>query len=92
MVSELRSIGFIINPYDPCVTNKIVNGKQLTLQWHVDDLMISHVDITVINKFLQELKAIHGNSLTESIGNKQHNYLGMIFDFSSRNEVQINMS
>ena len=28
LVSELRSMGFIINPYDPCVANKIVNGKQ----------------------------------------------------------------
>ncbi len=91
LVSELRSMGFIINPYDPCDANKIVNGKQLTLQWHVDDLMISHVDITAINKFLQELKAIYGNSLTEGIV-KQQNYLGMIFDFSSKNEVQINMT
>jgi hypothetical protein len=91
LVSELRSMGFIINPYDPCVANKIVNGKQLTLQWHVDDPMISHVDITAINKFLQELKAIYGNSLTESIG-KQHDYLGMVYDFSSKNVVQINMT
>ncbi len=52
LVSELRSMGFIINPYDPCVANKIVNRKQLTLQWHVDDLMISHVNIMAINKFL----------------------------------------
>ncbi len=57
----------------------------------MDDLLISHVNITAINKFLQELKAIYGNSLTESIG-KQHDYLGMIFDFSSKNEVQINMT
>ena len=34
---------------------------------------------------------IYGDSLTESTG-KQHNYLGMIFDFSSKNEVQINMN
>jgi hypothetical protein len=34
---------------------------------------------------------IHGDSLTEST-RKQHNYLGMIFDFSSKNEVQINMN
>ncbi len=34
---------------------------------------------------------IYGDSLTEST-RKQHNYLGMIFDFSSKNEVQINMN
>ncbi len=53
--------------------------------------MISHVSIMAINKFLQELKAIYGNLLTESTG-KQHDYLGMIFDFLSKNEVQINMT
>jgi hypothetical protein len=34
---------------------------------------------------------IYGDSLTESTG-KQHDYLGMIFGFSSKNEVQINMN
>ncbi len=34
---------------------------------------------------------IYGDSLTESTG-KQNDYLGMIFDFSSKNEVQINMN
>ncbi len=51
-LSELRSMGFIINPYDPCIANKIVNGNQLMLQLHVGDLMISHVDMMAINKFL----------------------------------------
>ncbi len=31
LVSELRLMGFIINPYSPCVANKIVDGNQLTL-------------------------------------------------------------
>jgi hypothetical protein len=41
--------GFEINPYDRCVANKMVNGKQLTVGWHVDDLKISHVDTTVVD-------------------------------------------
>ncbi len=37
---ELEDYGFKINPYDPCVTNKMTtSGKQMTLVWHVDDLM-----------------------------------------------------
>jgi hypothetical protein len=91
LVSELKSMGFGVNPYDPCIAIKIVDGHQLTLRWHVDDLMISHVDMSAINDFLRELKVIYDDSLTESTG-KQHNYLGMIFDFSSKNEVQINMN
>jgi hypothetical protein len=84
-------MGFVVNPYDPCIANKIVDGHQLTLQWHVDNLMISHIDMSAINDFLQELKVIYGDSLTKSTG-KQQDYLGMIFDLSSKNEVQINMN
>ena len=42
--ADLESIGFKFNPYDPCVANRIVNGKQHTVQFHVDDLMSSHQD------------------------------------------------
>ncbi len=39
---ELEEYGFVVNPYDPCVANKNVgNGEQLTVIWHVDDLMSS---------------------------------------------------
>ena len=30
--------------HDPCVANKMVNGTQMTIRLHVDDLMISHLD------------------------------------------------
>ncbi len=31
LVTELKSQGFEINPYDPCVANAIVKGKQITV-------------------------------------------------------------
>jgi hypothetical protein len=34
--------GFTINPYDWCVTNKIIDGRQCTVLCHVNDLKISH--------------------------------------------------
>ena len=37
---NIRSIGFELNPYDPCVANKIVDGAQLTVVWHVYDLIL----------------------------------------------------
>ena len=52
LVLELKSMGFVINPYDPCIANKIVDGHQLTLRRHVDDLIISHIDMSAINDFL----------------------------------------
>ncbi len=52
LVLELKSMGFVVNPYDLCIANKIVDGHQLTLRWHVDDLIISHVDMSAIIDFL----------------------------------------
>ena len=46
--SQLVEWGFVINPYNFCVANKIINGKQCTVVWHVDDLKISHVDPKVV--------------------------------------------
>jgi len=37
------------NPYDPCVWNKQVKGKQLTICFHVNDCKISHVDSNVLD-------------------------------------------
>ena len=42
-VKILLSIGFELNPYDPCVANTTVDNLQLTVVWHVDDLKVSHV-------------------------------------------------
>jgi hypothetical protein len=46
-------MGFEINPYDPCVANKMVNGTQMTIRWHVNDLMISHLSQDEIMKVVQ---------------------------------------
>jgi hypothetical protein len=39
------------------VANKIVNGKQMTLCWHVDDMKVSHFERNkvdnMINKWLR---------------------------------------
>ena len=35
LVANLKSVGFQLNPYDPCVANNIVDGTQLTFVWHV---------------------------------------------------------
>ena len=42
--ASLKEWGFTINPYDWCVANNEVNGEQITVVWHVDDLKISHAD------------------------------------------------
>ena len=54
-VGDLIKIGFELNPYDPCVANKTINGKQLTLLWHVDDIKASHVEAEVITRMAKWL-------------------------------------
>ena len=31
LISDLESNSFVLNPYDPCVANKMINGKQMTV-------------------------------------------------------------
>ena len=43
-VETLKRNNFVLNPYDPCVANRVIDDKQQTVCWHVDDCKISHVD------------------------------------------------
>jgi len=85
-------LGFIINPYDECVANKAINGKQCTIAWYVDDLKISHEDEDVIEEVFRDIESEFGKEapLTVSRG-KIHNYLGMQIDYSTRGQVKITM-
>jgi len=31
-----------MNPYDPCEGNKMVDGNQMTICYHVDDCKLNH--------------------------------------------------
>ena len=53
-------MGFVINPCDPFVANKMINGKQITVCWHVDDLKVSHEDETALDWFEEKLVKLHG--------------------------------
>ena len=89
---QLEKWDFVENKYDKCTMNKLVNGKQLTVVWHVDDLKISHVDENVVNTLLEDLNLKFGgeSGLTTSTG-KVHDYLGMTLDYSTPSMVQLTM-
>jgi hypothetical protein len=89
LIKELKGMGYEINPYNPCVANKLVDGKQMPVRWHVDDLMISHVNQDKILKFVKCIKDIYGDNLAKNVG-MTHDYLGMTFDYVFKREVQIN--
>ena len=55
LCQDLESQGFEINPYDPCMANKIIDEYQMTVVWHVDDLKISHKHPCEITKMAMPL-------------------------------------
>ena len=89
---DLESQGFVINPYDPCVANKMVRGKQMTVVWHVDDLKISHVLQEAVDSFVDWVKKKYGSigTVKTTIG-KRHPYVGFTLDYSVPGEVTIDM-
>jgi hypothetical protein len=89
----LEEWGFTINNYDECTFNKMVNGKQLTVQFHVDDLKISHMEEDVIKNMVKDLNGIFGQdgTLLEASYGKVHEYLGMTIDYSEESVVKFTM-
>ena len=67
-MTDLQSIGFTLNPYDPCVANKTVEGKQLTVVWHVDDIKVSHRDHKVVTRMATWLKATYEQLFDDGSG------------------------
>ena len=89
---DLEEIGFEFNPYDPCVANRIINGKQHTVCFHVDDLKSSHVQSGVNTEFLKWLNQTYGKvGEVKATRGKVHDYLGMTLDFTKKGIVEINM-
>ena len=72
--------------------NKVINGSQCTILWHVDDLKISHADPEVVTEMIDLLEKEFGKEapLTKTRG-KVHEYLGMSIDFSVSGKVRFSM-
>ena len=88
----LENDGFKANPYDPCVMNKVVNGKQMTVGWHVDDLKISHVSQDALEELISKLEDRFGKEAPLTIKRGAiHEYLGMKIDFSNEGKVLFSM-
>jgi hypothetical protein len=90
MLKDLEDNGFELNPYDPCIANKVINGKQFTITWHVEDLKLSHVDSKVVDDTITWIKSIYGEDMRVSRG-KKHDYLGMDLDYSVQGEMKVTM-
>ena len=85
----LEKEGFKINPYDRCVANKTINGKQCTIVWYVDDNKVSHEDPVVVSNIIKLMNE-HFGELTVTRGNK-HRFLGMNITLSKNKSIEIEM-
>jgi hypothetical protein len=87
----------VINPYDPCVANEMIEGDQMTICFHVDDFKLSHRKTKVMDSMIeylrQEYESIfeYGSGAMTVIRGKIHKYLGMTLDYTVRGQVKITM-
>jgi len=88
-VKHLLNMGFVLNEYDVCVANKMINGHQLTIYWYVDDLKISHIDAKEVTKFVSLIEDKFGK-MNVSRG-LSHTYLGIGFTIKDK-KVEIIMT
>ena len=84
---ELKAYKFVVNPEDPCIANKWIpdpkhpqGGRQMTVIWYVDDILVLCEDVFELTKLQYYLGRIYGPGLTIKCGNK-HNYLRMNITF-----------
>jgi hypothetical protein len=96
-VRGLKQEGFRLNPYDACVANKRVDGKVLTILFHVDDCKISHKSSKVVDDAIEWLRAEYEVIFEDGTGGmkvrrgKVHDYVGMRIDYSTKGEVHLTM-
>ena len=91
--ADLEKEGFEFNAYDPCVANRMINGEQHTIRYHVDDVLSSHMHPEVNDKFLKWLNKKYGSyGEVKAKRGDVHDYLGMKLDFREKGKVKIDMT
>ena len=86
--TTLMDMGFELNPYDLCVANAMIDGKQCTICWYVDDNKISHMDMKVVEDVISKIESKFGK-MTVTTGNEQ-DFLGMNIKYR-KGKVTISM-
>ena len=81
--------GFEINPYDRCVANKIINDKQCSIGWYVDDNILSHIDPTVVDSVIALIEQYFPGLVIER--GKSLNFLGMELEFLKDGKVNLGL-
>jgi hypothetical protein len=85
----LQQLGFVLNEYDPYVPNKVINGKQCTIAWYVDDNKISHMEPGVVTGIIRKIEE-RFRKMTVTRG-KTHVFLGMHVNYNADGTASIKM-
>ena len=94
---SLKNQGYKMNPYVHCIWNKIVEKKQITIGFHVDDCKVSHQSVRVVNNAIKWLRKDYESIFKDGSGamvvhqGKVHKYLGMTIDFNTKGIVEVSM-
>ena len=48
--------GYELNPYEPCVTNRNINNKEMKIFFHVDDCKLIHKSTKVVVKKIEWIR------------------------------------
>jgi hypothetical protein len=96
-VKSLMDIDFVIDPYNPCVANKKIEGEHMTICFHVYDCKLSHRKTKVMDIIIEYLLRVYesifedGSGAMTLIRGKIHKYLGMTLEYTIRGQVKITM-
>ena len=60
LYTTIECLGFLINTYDRCVSSKMFEGTQCTIDWYVDDNKLLHKNPEVISDIINEVKKHFG--------------------------------
>ena len=72
------------------MANKLVEGSQMIVTWHVDNLKISHKNPDHVTEILMHMEKLYGEKFPVTRG-KKHTYLGMDLDFSTKGVVTVSI-
>ena len=86
---SLEGMGFVLNPYDLCVANSMIEGKQCTIAWYVDDTKISHISPAVVTNVIEKIEEKFGK-MTVSRGTK-HTFLGIDIEYKENGTAILQM-
>ena len=75
------------------MANKTVDGKHMTVVWHVDDLKISNENGDTVDDLINKPSERYGKEAYLTIHRgKVHEYLGMKLDYCEQGKVKTDMT